>query len=348
MPFLDRQKRETLIGAIRVGTSVPATKGRRPVKLDRFRFTSRSQTAITLIAEIFGGEPRPWVDGAPTPGQFEVISNRNEIDVAVPPGGMLTQDYEAWDRGVRKRLCDSVTERLHEPRPCPCAEEGRRLCKAKSRLRVILPDVPGGGTWGLSTVSENAADELAGVAGVLDQFALQGRILPALLRLELRVTLTDKERRDYPVVVLQLTQSPRELAALAAGAGAGMVMLPPAPPQMAAIEARRATPPAGVPVAAPAAATPSPVGSNPGGASPAPAPSTPVAGWERPRDAQHLARMVEACPPSQQWVAEVRAMAEQTDWMDAWVETRFSDAEARLFEVFAWRADEITEEQIGG
>jgi hypothetical protein len=336
MPFLDRQKREALIGTIRVGTSVPATKGRRPVKLDRFRFTSRSQIAIALIAEIFGGEPRAWVDGAPTPGQFEVISNRNEIEVAVPPGGMLTQDYEAWDKGVRKRLCDSVTERLHEPRPCPCAEEGRRLCKAKSRLRVILPDVPGGGTWGLSTVSENAADELAGVAGVLDQFALQGRILPAVLRLEMRVTLTDKERRDYPVVVLQLTQSPRELAALAAGAGAGMVMLPPAPPQMAAIEARRAaTPPAGVPVPA-AAATPSP------------GPSTPAAGWERPRDAQHLARMVEACPSSLTWVGEVRAMAERADWMDAWVETRFSDAEARLSEVFAWRTDEITEEQVSG
>jgi hypothetical protein len=353
--LLDRQKREAKIGEIRVGTSRQGQKGRVPVRLSTFRFTSRSEDAIRTLAELYGGEARPWTDGAPTPGRWELISRKDMIPVAVPPGGMLTQDYEHWVKGVRLRLCDSQTERLQTPRPCVCAAEGRdavsRLCKPKSRLRVMLPDVPGLGVWVLSTVSGNAADELAGVVEMLERHALAGRVLPAELVLEQRFTLTQEARQEYPVVVLRLPPTLRQLVELAAGMAAGQIMLPEAPPQLAAIEARRGTPPAGVPVPAPVAPTPSPAGSTLGGSNAGPGPvgpSTPAAGWERPRDAQHLARMVETCPPSLTWVGEVRAMAERADWMDAWVETRFSDAEARLHEVFAWRTDEITEEQVSG
>lgn len=331
MPLLDRQRRDSLIGTIRVGTSTPGQKGRRPVRLDRFRFTSRSRPAIEMIAELYGGTARPWEDGAPTSGQFEVITHTAEILVAVPPGGMLTQDYELWVKGVRKRLCDSETERLKDPQPCVCAAERRRLCKPKSRLRVILADVPGGGTWGLSTVSGNAADELAGVAETLDRLALRGTVLPAALRLEQRVTFTDDERLDYPVVVLQLVQSMRELVALTAGEP-GAVMLPPAPARLAAIEAARRTPPAGIPVSAPAAG---PV-----------QPATPPGGFERPNDATHLARMVEASPLNMAWIDDMRERARLAGWLEEWVDTRFSDAMSRLREVFDWRTAEIRGEGL--
>lgn len=359
MPLLDRQKREAQIGVIRVGTSTKAARGRKPVRLDRFRFTSRSEVAIRQIAELFGGEPRPWVDGAPTTGQFEVISHRNEIAVATPPGGMLTQDYELWVKGSRQRLCDSQTERLTEPRPCPCAAEERRVCKPKSRLRVILPDVPGGGTWGLSTVSGNAADELAGVAETLDKLALRGVTLPAVLRLEMRVTFpTPEERVDYPVVVLQMTNSFRELAEIAAGGTSGALMLPPPSREMAAITARRAsdaTPPAGVSydVHGPAAApTPNSVGGKLGDSNEA-APTvgaSPADGWVPPRDAEHLAAMVEVCPPSLAWIAEMQDKAARAGWLDAWVasEKYSGDALIRLREVFEHRADEIRSEDGRG
>ena len=343
MPLLDRQIRGAEIGRIRIGTSRPGEKGRQPVKLDRLRFTSRSRQAIEAIAALYGGTARPWDDGAPTPGQWEVITTVAEIPVAVPPGEqVLTADYELWTKGVRKRLCDSRTERLTEQRPCLCADEGRRLCAAYSRLHLILPDVPGGGTWGLYTKSENAADELAAVATLMQQYADRGSILPAVLRLELRVTVTDQGVKRYPVPVLQLTQSFRELAGMASGT----VALPPAPANLAAIEAARPT----VQVvehqpvleSAPDAPSPAPESGT------VAAPSTPPGGWTPPRDATHLARMVEESPADLAWLDGIRDRAQRAGWLDEWVDTRFSDAMARLREVIDWRADEIRKENDRG
>jgi Recombination directionality factor-like len=327
--LLDRQARGAEIGRIRLGTSTAAPKGRKPVKLDRLRFTSRSKPAITRIAALYGGEVREWVDGAPTPGQWEVITHAPEIPVAVPPGEqVLTQDYELWVKGVRKTQCDGQTERLRELRPCLCAAQSRRLCKPYSRLRVILPDVPGGGTWTLATQGSNAADELAGVARLMQAYADRGSILPAVLRLEQRVTMTDEGTNRYVVPVLQLSQSFRELAAQPAGT----VALPPPPANLAAIEAAKPALPAPV-AAGDVAVVDAEVVS----------PSTPPGGFERPRDATHLARMIEECPPNLQWVTDVRGRAEKAGWLDEWVDTRYSDAMARLREVLDWRTEEIEE-----
>lgn len=343
MPLLDRQIRGAEIGRIRIGTSRPGEKGRQPVKLDRLRFTSRSRQAIDAIAALYGGTARPWEDGAPTPGQWEVITTVAEIPVAVPPGEqVLTADYELWVKGVRKRLCDSRTERLVEQRPCLCSAEGRRSCAAYSRLHLILPDVPGGGTWGLYTKSENAADELAAVATLMQQYADRGSILPAVLRLELRMTVTDQGVKRYPVPVLQLTQSFRELAGMASGT----VALPPAPANLAAIEAARPT----VQVVDHSPAPTSDIRGDliPGDVTPPvdvqeqaqPVP-TPPGGWVAPKDATHLARMVEESPADLEWIDGIRDRARRAGWLDEWVDTRYSDAMARLREVLDWRAEEI-------
>ena len=327
MPLLDRQKRTAEIGIIRLGTSRSRQdgRGREPVKLDRFRFTSRSQAAIEAIAGQYGGTAQEWADGAPTPGQWEVITLAREIPVAVPPGGfVLDAWYELWVKGVRERKCDGRAEQLAD-RPCLC-DPANRQCKPHSRLRVILPDIPGGGVWRVNSSGENAADELAGVAETMEQYAARGSVLPAVLRLEQRVTLTKKGTNRYVVPVLQLTQSIRELTAVQAGS----MELPPAPVNLRAI------------AAAPAAAA---------GASPVPVvavaePVTPAEGlpvWP-PKTPQELAAWVEKSP-DQGALDRMARDARGSGWIDEFVDSRFAPVEGEaieLLEVFRGRQAEIT------
>ena len=131
MPLLDRQKRAAEIGIIRIGTSKPRSNGpgRTPVKLDRLRFTSRSEVSIRAIAAEYGGEAREWVDGAPTPGQWEVITKAREIPVAVPPGELVLDAwYEMWTKGVRGRKCDGEREQL-SGKPCMCPSDALARCE---------------------------------------------------------------------------------------------------------------------------------------------------------------------------------------------------------------------------
>lgn len=308
MALLGRQKRAAEIGVIRIGTSVPipGKRGRKPVKLDRFRFTSRSETAIRAIAGMYGGQAQEWVDGAPTPGQWEVITTVSEIPVAVPPGALVLDAwYELWTKGVRERKCDGVTDHLSGA-PCQCDPE-RRACTPHSRLRVILPDVPGGGTWRLNTQGENAADELAGVAETMAVYAERGQVLPAVLRLEQRRTVTHDGVRQYVVPVLQLTQTVRELTALPAG----RIELPPAPPPVAAI--------------------------GPGAPEPVPGPVLPTS-------PQGMALLVEACTDRTDLEQRLGRYAHSRGWMDEFVQSRYaphSDEAIELVEVFRTRRDEI-------
>ncbi len=317
MPLLDRQKRTAEIGIIRLGTSKPRQdgRGREPVKLDRFRFTSRSQAAIEAIAAQYGGTAREWQDGAPTPGQWEVITLAREIPVAVPPGALVLDAwYELWVKGVRERKCDGRTETLGDQK-CLC-DPVNRSCKPHSRLRVILPDIPGGGVWRVNSSGENAADELAGVAETMEVYAARGAVLPAVLRLEQRVTLTKKGVNRYVVPVLQLTQSIRELT----GVQAGAMALPPAPANLRAIAAA----PVDVPVAEPVT------------------PAEGVAVWP-PKAPQGLVPYVERCP-DQAALDRLARDARSAGWMDEFVDSRFAPVEGEaieLVEVFRGREDEL-------
>jgi hypothetical protein len=310
VPLIGRQKRAAEIGIIRIGTSRPVEgkRGRQPVKLDRFRFTSRSETAVRAIAAMYGGQAREWVDGAPTAGQWEVITNVSEIPVAVPPGALVLDAwYELWNGGVRERKCDGVSEHLSGG-PCQCDPE-RRTCRPYSRLRVILPDVPGGGTWRLNTQGENAADELAGVAETMALYAERGQVLPAVLRLEQRKTVTAEGTRRYVVPVLQLTQTVRELTSLPEG----RIELPPAP--VAAI----------------------------GAGSPAP---TSDALPAEPGSPQEMAQAAEECADGQDLSQRLGRRARARGWMDEFVASRYAprpDELIELVEVFRARAAELAD-----
>ena len=79
MPIIDLQRRLREAGRIRIGEQVP-TKDRdgnpttRPGKLERFRFTSPDKASMLAIADLCGGEVRPW-EAAPVGEQFELYAD---------------------------------------------------------------------------------------------------------------------------------------------------------------------------------------------------------------------------------------------------------------------------------
>ena len=97
-----------------------------------------------------------------------------------------------------------------------CRAKGRRECKPKLRLSVILPQLPLRGIWRFDTDSDLAADELPGMVDLI--LSLQARGLPsAELRLERRQSMGGSHQ--FVVAALGLAQSFNELEAIAAGAG---------------------------------------------------------------------------------------------------------------------------------
>jgi hypothetical protein len=142
----------------------------------------------------------------------------------VLPGQTLSQWYELWTGGGCQRRCDG--ERMVDDKPCMCPEDpgeraelakSGRACKATTRLSVMLPDVPGVGMWRLESHGYYAASELAGMAELLQHVTALGVMLPARLRIDQRTSVKAGQTRRYPVPVIDLEATPREVQALASG-----------------------------------------------------------------------------------------------------------------------------------
>lgn len=239
MKTLAAQQAGRQLGRIRAGIQIPTKGGRsRPGKLENFRFTCASQYVAQHVAALYGGEARPW-EGAPTTGQWEVLSNTAELRVAIPPGeAAMSQWFEMWSGGGCVRRCDGEVEQLSKS-PCMCpldpatraaqAQNGG-ACKPTTRLNVILPDIPDVGVWRLDSHGFYAAVELGATATLLAAASAQNLIIPAVLRLEQRQTRSIRdgkaETRNFGVPVLEVQWTLRELV----GAGGGSTLaLPPAP-----------------------------------------------------------------------------------------------------------------------
>ncbi len=227
MTLLNRQRRLVEAGRLRLGEKT--TKGGKtyPTKLEHWRLTSRDETKIKAAAAIYGGEPRPWKD---RDGEFELHTETGSLDVYLLPGS-LTQHYEMWGQRKAKgpveclRRCDGVSEDLSDG-PCLCDHETRyelakegKACKPTTRLSVILPGVPGIGSWLLVTRGENAADELAGMADLLVEVARRGEVVPARLRIDQRRSVVDGQTTVFNVPVLELDITPASVLAIAGGSG---------------------------------------------------------------------------------------------------------------------------------
>lgn len=177
-------------GRIRLGYSeqIEGRKGRRAIKLERYRLTSEDQDVVQAAADRYGGQVEEWPE-APGGPQWQVFIEADWLPVIVPPRAAGTQAWEHWDKPpgltgaelkrapvVCLRRCDGRTESRTRG-PCLCrqeaaeaaAEEGRlqgpgpdeRLCKLHTRLSVLLHELPDFGMWRLDTSGWNAGNQLA-------------------------------------------------------------------------------------------------------------------------------------------------------------------------------------------
>lgn len=314
MALLDIQRRGQQIGRLRIGQQVPTENGKmRPAKLDTFRFTTQSEHSAQAIAELYGGTVQPWN------GQYEVITSKNAIGVTVPPRDqVISQHYELWNKGGCLRRCDSQTEQI-SGKPCLCphaddptdlvavenaAQERARLagmnppraCKPVTRISVMIPDLPGLGVFRLDTGSYYAAVEIGDAAELLQVARDRGVFLPAVLRIEQRQRTAGGQTKKYPVPVLEVLSTFRQIASGALEAGGITAQLPPAPGE----QPRAIT-----------AATPA---SNP------PAPAVQSEQLPRPKDAQEVANLaLETTDPDE--IDRLARFTHAQGWDEDYVQT---------------------------
>jgi hypothetical protein len=112
-----------------------------------------------------------------------------------------------------------------------------QACKPLTRINVSITELPGLlGVWRLNTGSVNAAVETADSGEAMEIARAGGKYIPAVLRIEWRTRSADG--KPYPVPVLQIGLSMRDLAqgSLPAGPG-GLLSQLRAPEQPKAITA---------------------------------------------------------------------------------------------------------------
>ena len=212
----DLQARQVEVGRIRLGTTETKTSRagkpyQSPVKLERFRLTSRSQQLIEEVAARYGGDPEPWNPQSGGAQQFEVIIERTSLPIIVPPDP-LSQFYEVWASGKVQRRCDGLRELLSD-QPCLCAaanpDPARRQCKPYTRLSVMLAEMNGIGVWRLETHGYNAAVELPAVADLLSR---AGGNIKARLEMEERQSVVEVNGKEtisrYMVPVIHVEATP--------------------------------------------------------------------------------------------------------------------------------------------
>jgi hypothetical protein len=195
---------------------------RRPMEaLEQWRFTSSDETRIKAIASIYGGTPQPWKDH---PGEFEVFSESDILDVQIPGDAIFTA-YEMWGSGGNQRRCDGemCTVPVTTPDgghldsvPCICDKDGlipgedKKACSVTVRLKVVLPRVPGIGVWMLTSGSIYAAMELPAQIDLIDSLRQRaGVLIPCRLELQYREEKRayEKYARKYRVPTLHVDSS---------------------------------------------------------------------------------------------------------------------------------------------
>src|SRR5690606_1191089 len=205
--------------------------------LMHWRFTSPEEEPLQQLAAIYGGTVQPWSDSKASQGskQFELLSTSSKIRVFVPPGGLSTW-YELWAGGGVQRRCDGevcfIDGGDQNQTPCICNVQQKMMCKPKTRLSVVLPEIsPFGGVWRLDTGSWNAADELAAMEQMLDSLQVTGLVEASLL-IEPRQRMVKGQKKQYVVPVLLISASAQK--ALASGQEGTLLIDTPAVAQLPA------------------------------------------------------------------------------------------------------------------
>ena len=206
-PILDLQRRYMEVGRIRLGEKAPSGA---PKRLDAWRLTSSNRQALEEAAALWGGDVREWKD-APTPGQFELYTNSDTLPIMVLPGpDPVSQYYEQWNRGGATHRCDGVRN-IIDDKPCSCSPEAR-TCKPTTRVSVALPDLPGFGVWRFESHGWHSANELPVTLELIRAAAEKGTMLPGALRIEQRQNISGGTTKRFPVAVIDLELTMRQLA----------------------------------------------------------------------------------------------------------------------------------------
>ncbi|WP_019328857.1 recombination directionality factor [Streptomyces sp. TOR3209] len=220
MPILDLQRRMRQLGEIRLGHVVPTRNGKtRPAKLDKFRFTSPSREILTEVANLYGGEVKPWTPANGGPSEFEVYSQANRLPVLIPPKDAVSQWYELYAGSKCQRRCDGVTEHKSD-RPCMCDPDNRE-CAMTTRVNVMLRDVPALGQWLLISKGYHAAVTLPPAAELLSQ---AGGYVAGWLGMEEKTAIVNNQVARFKVPTLDVEITPAALmAGQITGGGAAAV-----------------------------------------------------------------------------------------------------------------------------
>lgn len=209
----NRQRQMAEQGRLRCGYTTEGQNGKlRPVKSNTWIVTSHSEEHVQAAATLWGGKAERWQPQGNGAQQWRVITDANAIDAILPPGDPLTQAYETWSKGGCQLRCDGITEQL-QGAPCVCfAKFGEnwheqpkgRVCDSKSRLKVLLPDMPGLGVWRMETGSYYATDEIAGMVDVIRSSVGDQQLVPVRLRIEPRMRVAEGQTKQFIVPVLEL------------------------------------------------------------------------------------------------------------------------------------------------
>lgn len=209
MPIIDLQRRMRQLGEIRLGHVVPTHNGKtRPAKLDKFRFTSPSREILTAVAELYGGEVKPWTPANGGPAEFEVYSQADRLPVLIPPKDAVSQWYELYAGSKCVRRCDGQTEHKTD-RPCMCDPDDRE-CAMTTRVNVMLRDVPALGQWLLISKGYYAAVTLPPAAELLSQ---AGGYVAGWLGMEEKTAIVKDQLARFKVPTLDVEITPAALMA---------------------------------------------------------------------------------------------------------------------------------------
>lgn len=188
------QRRHAELGRIRLGAKRGGNGA--PMKLEQFRFTTHSERYARDLAELYGGEAKPWDNNAVA--SWEVFTDAKSIPVIAVKGG-LTQWMETWSGGGCAHRCDG--EKQADGTYCDPEDRNHINAKPTTRLSVMLPELEAIGVWRMESHGWNAAAEIPAVAE-LAQFV--GDLVPANLHLVERRAIKDGKTSRFVVPVLDL------------------------------------------------------------------------------------------------------------------------------------------------